>query len=62
MSFTLSCWQVFLNSVFRQLWSIEAPVDCDHDLTTWLVGHVTVDLCLWLRGRNVFLSKRKTGR
>ena len=33
-----------LNSVFRQLWSIESAVNCHHDLTSWLVGHVTLTL------------------
>ena len=33
-----------LNSVFRKLWSIEPAVNCHHDLTSWLVGHVTLTL------------------
>ena len=44
MCFIQSWWQVFLNSVFRQLWSIESAVNCHHDLTSWLVGHVTLTL------------------
>lgn len=67
MSFTLSWRQVFF-FFFPVLWQtaiIRAFIDCHHDLTSWLDGHVTVDISIWLHGRNVFFVffffKRKTG-